>query len=95
VERLHQIKPVLPNGPDWSTIRVDNQRLFASLLLLRKITTRIGMTRDQSDRFRTKWKNLLDNPPTSIVPAIAWGYHELEATPRLALISDCHQATEN
>jgi len=62
-ERLHQIKPVLPNGPDWSTIRVDNQRLFASLLLLRKITTRIGMTRDQSDRFRDKVENLLDNPP--------------------------------
>ncbi len=73
-ERLHQIKPVLPDEPLWKPPHLtDNSRLFCTLLLLRKLTQRSPTAKKASDRFRDKVAKLLNSPPSVADPAQRMG----------------------
>lgn len=63
-DRKWSIQPDLPNEPVWQNSNaVSNQRLFATLLLMRKLMLRSPHIRVDADQWRDRVTNLMNAPP--------------------------------
>ena len=63
-DRRWSIQSDLPNEPDWQNANaVSNQRLFATLLLMRKLMLRSPHLRTDADQWRDRVTTLLKTPP--------------------------------
>lgn len=73
-ERYHQIKLLLPNAPEWTGAnRIDNARLFCTLILLRVLTRRTPHVLDAANRCYSKINDLLQRPPNVPSPSTRLG----------------------
>lgn len=63
-ERYHQIKLLLPATPEWQgSNKIDNARLFCTLVFLRILTRRTPHILDAANRCHQKINDLLERPP--------------------------------
>ena len=63
-DRKWSIQSDLPNEPDWQNANaVSNQRLFATLLLVRKMMLRSPHIKTDADQWRDRVTNLMNAPP--------------------------------
>lgn len=65
-DRVWSIKPELPRNPDWSPPNVlTNERLYSTLLLMRKLLLRSNQIRPDADAWRDRINSLLSSPPAA------------------------------
>lgn len=65
-DRIWSIKPELPREADWSTPNiVSNERLYTTLLLMRKLLLRSDQIRPDADAWRDRVNTLLSSPPAA------------------------------
>lgn len=83
-ERYHQIKPLLPDAPEWQgTNKIDNSRLFCTLIFLRVLTRRTPQILEGANRCHQKINTLLQRPPRVPSPStrlglpVDWQLHPL------------------
>lgn len=63
-DRKWSIQSDLPDEPDWQNANaVSNQRLFATLLLVRKMMLRSPHIKTDADQWRDRVTNLMNAPP--------------------------------
>lgn len=73
-ERYHQIKLLLPNTPEWQgSNKIDNARLFCTLVFLRVLTRRTPQVLDAANRCHSKITALLQRPPNVPSPSTRLG----------------------
>lgn len=73
-DRFWSIKPDLPRDVEWSPPnQVSNARLFATLLLMRKLLLRSDQIRPEADAWRDRVNDLLSNPPSVPDPSAVMG----------------------
>lgn len=73
-DRVWSIKPDLPSDGVWAPPNnVSNKRLFATLLLMRKLLLRSPQIRADADAWRDRVNTLLSNPPAVPDPAAVMG----------------------
>jgi len=73
-ERYHQIKLLLPDSPEWQgNNKIDNARLFCTLILLRVLTRRTPQVLQAANRYHEKINTLLQCPPNVPNPSTRLG----------------------
>lgn len=73
-DRRWSIQSDLPNDADWKSVNlVSNQRLFASLLLMRKLLLRSPHHKSDADQWRDRVTELLSTPPAVADPSAVMG----------------------
>ena len=73
-DRKWSIKPELPRSPDWQGAnRVSNDRLFSTLLLMRKLMQRSTQVAPEAQQWKGRVETLLDTPPAVPNPSAVMG----------------------
>lgn len=73
-DRVWSIKPDLPRHADWMPPHiVSNERLFTTLLLMRKLLLRSPEIKPEADECRDRVNALLSNPPAVGNPSAVMG----------------------
>jgi abortive infection bacteriophage resistance protein len=68
-DKQWKVKPTLPDSAEWRPpFLLSNDRIFATLLLIRTLMRRSPATKLQVDAWRTRVNELLTNPPNAISP---------------------------
>lgn len=76
-DRVWSIKPQLPAGSMWQqTLLPGNNRLFASLLLIRRLLSSVSAIKSFADEWRNRVSVHLAAPPASPYPLLSMGLTE-------------------